>query len=69
MSRVFDMIAAEYREESQSLPAETTEIVNPWRAIRSACRVAIRISKSVTNSPRSRILLECSSTLTAHPVF
>jgi hypothetical protein len=28
MARVFEMIAAEYREKGQSLPADTTEIVH-----------------------------------------
>jgi predicted RNase H-like HicB family nuclease len=28
LSRVFEMIAAEYREKGQSLPADTTEIVH-----------------------------------------
>ena len=28
VARVFDMIAAEYQEKGQSLPADTTEIVH-----------------------------------------
>ena len=30
-TKVFEMIAEEYREKGKSLPTDTTEIVNAWR--------------------------------------
>lgn len=32
--RVFEMIAAEYQEKGQTLPADTTVFVHAWRASR-----------------------------------